>query len=390
MINKRLLIKNLLAQYDENSFYDKKRQLNLHSKSGKAKFLKHICALSNSNPENNSFILVGVDDTNNELVGVDFYDDSKIQNLVNAYFANPPSITYDNVTFTDLAEDKVIGLVTIAPNSQLTTFKRTIGEIVEGTYFSRVGSTSIPNGVLIHNGNKNQVESIEKSSQNNLNHLLDSVVRYMTQSGKQSGKQATKDFHANYSVFREQFVICWIGKKMNIRGIPFYSRMDIEFVNEQIKLFYSSLDVVTLFYDAESFVLTEYLNLGLNDGTSYYPFEEVRLDFYDNGSYKIESKMLFEPPKYNENILEHIYRNSVKVIFKLKQGERLTNKEERVLNKLCYNMMLCYLNGFEQAKEELIEVKDYLKFANDPQLFIGFKQVMRILRKLKYETDSYE
>ena len=42
MINKRLLIKNLLAHNDENSFYDKKRQLNLHTKEGKAKFLKHI------------------------------------------------------------------------------------------------------------------------------------------------------------------------------------------------------------------------------------------------------------------------------------------------------------------------------------------------------------
>ena len=382
MINKRLLIKNLLAQFDENSFYDKKRQLNLHTKSGKAKFLKHICALSNSNPENNSFIIVGVEDNNNELVGVDFYDDSKIQNLVNAYFANPPSITYDNVTFTDLVDDKVIGLVTISPTGELTTFSRAIGEIPVGTYFSRVGSTSVPNGPLIYNGNKNDVESVEKISQNNLKEVLDSVVRYMTQS--------SKEIHANYKVFKEQFVICWMGKKMHIRGIPFYSRMDIEFVNEQIKLFYSSLDVVTLYYDAESFVLTEYLNLGLNDGTSYYPFEEVRLIFFDNGSYAMESKMLFEPPKYNENILGHIYRNSVKVIHKLLHEERLTNKEERILNKLSYNMMLCYLNGFDQAKEQLISVKDYLKFANDPELFNGFKQVMRILRKLKYETESYE
>ena len=76
MINKRLLIKNLLAHNDENSFYDKKRQLNLHSKEGKAKFLKHICALSNSNPSNNSYIVVGVEDTTNEIVGDDFFDDS--------------------------------------------------------------------------------------------------------------------------------------------------------------------------------------------------------------------------------------------------------------------------------------------------------------------------
>ena len=61
MINKRLLIKSLLAHNDENSFYDKKRQLNLVQREGKAKFLKHICALSNSNPKNNSYIVVGVD-----------------------------------------------------------------------------------------------------------------------------------------------------------------------------------------------------------------------------------------------------------------------------------------------------------------------------------------
>ncbi|GIR82037.1 MAG: hypothetical protein CM15mP83_7630 [Flavobacteriaceae bacterium] len=46
MINKRLLVKNLLAHNDENSFYDKKLQLNLGNKEGKAKFLKtHLCSV---------------------------------------------------------------------------------------------------------------------------------------------------------------------------------------------------------------------------------------------------------------------------------------------------------------------------------------------------------
>ena len=33
---------------------------------GKAKFLKHICALSNTNPENNSDIIIGVEDQENK------------------------------------------------------------------------------------------------------------------------------------------------------------------------------------------------------------------------------------------------------------------------------------------------------------------------------------
>ena len=86
MINKRLLIKNLLAHNDENSFYDKKRKIDISHKEGKAKFLKHICALSNSNPKNNSYIVIGVEDEDNNIVGVDFFDDSKIQNLNQCLF----------------------------------------------------------------------------------------------------------------------------------------------------------------------------------------------------------------------------------------------------------------------------------------------------------------
>ena len=97
MINKRLLIKNLLAHNDESSFYDKKLQINIGSKEGKAKFLKHICALSNSNPNNNSYIVIGVDDQYNHIIGVDFFDDSKIQNLINAYLSYPPIIQYENI-----------------------------------------------------------------------------------------------------------------------------------------------------------------------------------------------------------------------------------------------------------------------------------------------------
>ena len=100
MINKRLLVKALLSHNDENSFYDKKLKLNLTTKEGKAKFLKHICALSNSNPKNNAYIVIGIEDKANSIVGVDFFDDSKLQNLINAYLENSPlvSVSYTHLT----------------------------------------------------------------------------------------------------------------------------------------------------------------------------------------------------------------------------------------------------------------------------------------------------
>jgi hypothetical protein len=56
---------------------------------GKSKVFKTHLRPINSNPCNNSYIVVGVEDQDNEIVG-DFFDDSHIQNLVNAYLENPP------------------------------------------------------------------------------------------------------------------------------------------------------------------------------------------------------------------------------------------------------------------------------------------------------------
>lgn len=378
MINKRLLIKNILAFYDENSFYDKKRQLNLHTQQGKSKFLKHICALSNANPLNNSYLIIGVEDTDNSIIGVDFYDDSKIQNLINAYLLNPPSITYDNVAFDSLSKDKVVGLVTIRANKESASFKRGICDIAIGDFYYRVGSTSVPRLADINLGNKQIIDSIESNSHNDLKRTLDAVVNFISSSHR--------DLDPKYCVFKEQFVVCWAGNKHKVRATTFYSRVDIKFINEQVKLFYSDLDSVTIFYDKDRFVITEYLNLGLNDKTSLYPFEQVSIFFRDNGTYEIDYILLFQAPSYNIKILQHIYSSSLVVLKKIINSQRLSYKEERVLSKLCFNMMLCYLNGFDLAKEQLIEAKDYLKHHSEPMLYIGFKEVMRILRKLKYET----
>jgi hypothetical protein len=63
-------------------------------------------------------------------------------------------------------------------------------------------------------------------------------------------------------------VICWAGTPKKIRDKTFLSRVDIELINEQIKLFYSDQDVP---YDEDTFTIIEYVSLGLNDKTSYYP-----------------------------------------------------------------------------------------------------------------------
>jgi hypothetical protein len=375
MINKRLLIKNLLAHNNENSFYDKKRQLNLHSKEGKGKFLKHICALSNSNPFNNSYIVVGVEDDDNEIVGDDFFDDSRIQNLVNAYLENPPKITYDNIPFPNLPKEKVVGLVTIKPKNKVSFFKKNIYTIYAGNTFIRIGSNTQPTEekIVPSKSNVETVISIENNSRNSIQHTLDGVLDFIT--------VRHKDFSNQYQVFKENFVVCWAGIPKQNRNEIYYSRVDIELVNEQIKLFYSNQDEVIISYDEESFTITEYVKLGLNDKTSYYPLEKLTFYFYDNGYYKMETQMLFEPPQYNKKLLHHIYNSVLIAIQKLHKNKEVSEME---VLRIPHTLMICYLNDFKDAKHKLIEAKSVLKAYKNPLAYIYFKESLRILRKMKY------
>jgi hypothetical protein len=375
MINKRLLVKNLLAHNNENSFYDKKRQLNLHTKEGKGKFLKHICALSNSNPFNNSYIVVGVEDDDNEIVGDDFFDDSRIQNLVNAYLENPPKITYDNIQFPNLPKEKVVGLVTIKPKNKVSYFKKNIYTIYSGNTFIRIGSNTSPTEekISLSKSNVETVISIENNSRNNIKHTLDGVLDFIT--------VRHKDLDNQYQVFKENFVVCWAGKKNMVRNETYYSRVDIELVNEQIKLFYSNQDEVIISYDEDSFTITEYVKLGLNDKTSYYPLEKLTFYFYDNGYYKMETQMLFEPPQYNKKLLHHIYNSVLITIQKLHKNKEVSEKE---VLRIPHTLMICYLNDFKEAKHKLIEAKSVLKTYKNPLAYTYFKDSLRILRKMKY------
>ena len=378
MINKRLLIKNLLAHNDESSFYDKKLKINIRSKEGKAKFLKHICALSNSNPNNNSYIVIGVDDQHSQIIGVDFFDDSKIQNLVNAYLSHPPIIQYENIPFPHLKDDKVVGLVTIRPKEtqEITSLRKNIWKYFGGNVFFREGSMSMPKvfDIKLTDSNSEIVASIESHSRNNIEYTLDGVFDFMAQ---------RKDYESKYKVFKEYFVMCWSGQKKKIGTQTFYSRVDIELINEQVRLFYSTLDAVELSYDNDSFKIIEYVNLGLNGKTTFYQLEETVITFGNNAIYSIDSKLLFKPPQYDKKILYHIFNANNALMDRLKQGMELTAAQRNDLKNVPATYLICYFNGFEAALTQLQAAKPLL-YAHSEEVYALYKESMRILRKAKY------
>jgi len=376
MINKRLLIKNLLAHNDENSFYDKKRKINIGQKEGKAKFLKHVCALSNSNPKNNSFIVIGVEDEDNNILGVDFFDDSKIQNLINAYLENPPIVQYENIPFPHLPDDKVVGLVTIRAIESLTSLRKNIWKYYGGTVFFRDGSISMPKVFKsdIKDVNSKIVAAIESHSHNNIEYTLDGVFDFMSK---------RKDYNAQYKVFKEYFVVCWAGQKKEIKDEVFFSRVDIELINEQVRLFYSTLDEVAISFNKDSFKIIEYVSLGLQNNYKYYPLEETIIKFNDNANYSIDSTLVFQPPEFDKKILHHIYNANNVLIEKLRKNNSLSASQENDLNNLPATYLICYLNGFNEAINKLTEAKPYLKSYNTT-VYLSYKESIRILRKVKY------
>lgn len=376
MINKRLLIKNLLAHNDESSFYDKKRKINISQKEGKAKFLKHVCALSNSNPKNNSYIVIGVEDEDNNIIGVDFFDDSKIQNLINAYLANPPIVQYENIPFPHLPDDKVVGLVTIRPINSLTSLRKNIWKYYGGAIFFRDGSMSMPKNFKseIIDVNSKIVEAIENHSQNNIQHTLDGVFTFLNK---------RKDYNPKYKVFKEYFVLCWSGQKKIVGEETFYSRVDIEMVNEQVRLFFSTLDDVSISYNDDSFKIIEYVNLGLQNTSKYYTLEETVIRFENNANYNIETNLLFEAPQFNKKVLHHIYNANNALLEKLKKGQKLNKNEEVDLMNLPETYLICYLNNFQEAIDKLTEAKPFLK-THSEDAYLFYKESLRILRKVKY------
>ncbi|MDX1769079.1 MAG: ATP-binding protein [Arenibacter troitsensis] len=377
MINKRLLVKNLLAHNDENSFYDKKRFIDIGQREGKAKFLKHVCALANSNPKNNSFIVIGVEDEDNEIVGVDFFDDSKIQNLVNAYLDNPPRITYENIPFTHLPMGKVVGLVTIKSNGKVCSLRKNIWKYYGGSVFFRDGSISMPKayGIELTDVNADIVATIENHAKNNIELTLDGVIDFLN--------ERHKDLTSNYKVFKEQFVVCWAGHQKKVKNETYYSRVDIELINEQVKLFFSEFDEITIAYDENSFTTIEYVQLGLSNQQKYYPLEKVVITFLDNGTYTIQSDLIFEPPLYDKKTLHHIYNANVAVIKKIEKQTPLTPNEVRDLDLLSDTFLICYVNGFEEAKDIMENAKPIMKKYNLP-VYQSIKESLRIIRKMKY------
>ena len=240
----------------------------------------------------------------------------------------------------------------------------------------REGSMSMPKvfDIELKDVNSAIVTEIENHAQNNIEHTLDSVFAFLNK---------RQDYNPKYKVFKEYFVLCWAGQKKEVRGEVFYSRVDIEMINEQVRLFYSTLDEVSINYNEDSFKIIEYVNLGLQGSNKYLKLEETQIEFSENAHYSMNSKLLFEPPQYNKKVLHHIYNSNNAILEKLKKGFALNKNEAKDLRNLPITYLICYFNDFQEAINKFSEAKLLLKNYSE-EVFTLYKEASRILRKVRY------
>ncbi len=143
------------------------------------------------------------------------------------------------------------------------------------------------------------------------------------------------------------------------------------------------MDEITIAFDEHSFSTIEYVQLGLGAKQAYYPLEKMVITFDDNGTYQIQSNLLFEPPRYDRKALHHIFNANNAVLQKLEKKIGLNISEKKDIKHLPDTYLICYLNGFEEAKDQMEAARPLMKKYN-PDIYLSLKEALRILRKVKY------
>jgi hypothetical protein len=202
--------------------------------------------------------VVGVEDQDNEIVDRFFWWQPHSE-FSKCLFRKSPKIQWKR-PFPQLTK-RQNWLVTVKPKNNTSYFKR-------NTYYSI-------NSVFIRHGSNTMPEEKIKKRIFKTRRLW-SVLRIMLETTSNIPSTVcsilwilgTKIYNTKF--LRSYLWFAGLEHRKNTRQ-DILSRVDIELINEQIKLFYSDQDVVTITYDEDTFTIIEYVSLGLNDKTSYYP-----------------------------------------------------------------------------------------------------------------------
>jgi hypothetical protein len=337
VLNRKKLIQLALSEIpSETEYLDYKQEINLTSESSRGKLIRIICAMSNSTPNSKSFILVGISD-NKELVGSSFIDDADFQNSVKDYLPLSLKISYENVKFTELPENRFIGVITIYPTENICSISKSIWKIRRGDKYVRRGSTTEKwDGTSKYNSEHNSIESdqLVKRATISLESTLDSVLDFYS--------DACEDYNPKHYVFNDQHIVgitAWPDKKSNL-----FSEVTVSLLNEEIIYFWSALEYVELQLTKQSVTINENALLFWNSERLYMPLKTVIMDFSNTSSYQIDRKINSRIPHIDKSEIDNFLNSYI---------EKLES-DCYYLKIFPYELLLAALNGSKDAAELLL------------------------------------
>jgi hypothetical protein len=105
-----------------------------------------------------------------------------------------------------------------------------------------------------------------------------------------------------------------------------------------------------------TFTIIEYVPLGLNDKTSYYPLKK-QSTFTIMGIIKLNVKYCLNRGIQQKMLFSFI----IQYCFAEQTANFIVRAETQGFREFTFHFMICYLNGFEEAKQKLIDAKVLLK-----------------------------
>jgi hypothetical protein len=97
----------------------------------------------------------------------------------------------------------------------------------------------------------------------------------------------------------------------------------------------------------------------------------------------MNTELIFEPPRYDTRELFHVYNTNNTLVKLLEQKVRLSENQLLDLRRLPDTYLICFLNGFEEAKEQLENARGLIKVI-DQEAYDSLKEALRVIRKVRY------
>jgi len=339
MLNRRKLINLILSElHSERVYYDLKEKVDLTAVRGRGQLLRAISGMANSISNCRAFIIVGVEDKTREIVGASIIDDSNIQSLVEEYLIPRPNVLYENVPHPHSASEKIVGLITIHPTTVPCKIRKNIWKLKVDDCFVRNGSVTkrIEHGEdIVTSPYCSESVALENRASVSLRDTIDEIFQFYNMVGN--------SYNPKYAVFNDQHIICYSGWEDIENGKLLLSEVNISLVTEGVKIFWSALQYVNIYFDDKIFTIEENIMLFWSGKKFFAPYETTVISFNNDATYNIEKSFIFKTPDIPPK----------EIVDFVKSYKSIEKNEPNRLEILPYELLIATLNGSVAAREEL-------------------------------------